>query len=243
MFEQFKNLSEIIKVVSWLRKLPVFVQTLLVLGFLFTVNNIYLQRSQEKIIAEYSEVTKREKLMAECYTEKITPRVNKYVQDILMRDTTISNIILLNYHNTLTSTQGLSYKYLTALTERRNGLEAKSYIRLWKELEYIHYGDEIERINGNQYLIMSDIEKYKYSFPEFYQLLKYSDSKSAGFYPIQGVEQAIGMIVVMYSTSKKYPSNYYEKVMSPSISPLVSLLDYNNVKQEFQKEYENRQKK
>ena len=87
------------------------------------------------------------KVLAEKYTEMITPQVNGHIEHILMEDKDASNVLLLNYHNTLQSTHGLSYRYLTALTEKRRGYETKATIKIWKELEYINYGDELGRIN------------------------------------------------------------------------------------------------
>lgn len=65
---------------------------------------------------------------------------------ILKGDKDASNVLLLNYHNTLNSTHGLSYRYLTALTERRRGYDTKARIKLWADLEYMNYGEEIELI-------------------------------------------------------------------------------------------------
>lgn len=97
-------------------------------------------------------------MLAEEYTRVITPYINDYCQRILDLDANATNVILLNYHNTLVSTNGLSYRYLTSIAEKRRGLETKSCLKIWKELDYINYGEELESINRNNYLTIDDIE-------------------------------------------------------------------------------------
>lgn len=90
----------------------------------------------------------------------------------------------MNYHNTLVSTHGLSYRYLTSLTEKKRGLNTKSCLRIWKELEYINYGEEIEKINDNKSLRMDSIPKYETVLPNLVELLYRSNAVSAAFYPL-----------------------------------------------------------
>lgn len=147
----------------------------------------------------------------------------------------------MNYHNTLVSTHGLSYRYLTALTEKKRGLDTKSCLRIWKELEYINYGDEIERINANKSLRMDSIPEYSSRLPNLVELLQRSNAKSAAFYPLTGVEGPVGMLIVIYPIKKQYYLGYYQSVISPSLQPLTTWLDYNSVKDKFKMLYESGQ--
>ena len=158
-----------------------------------------------------------------------------------MEDKDASNVLLLNYHNTLQSTHGLSYRYLTALTEKRRGYETKATIKIWKELEYINYGDELGRINDNQSIRMDTIENYYRTFPNLVALLEESGAKSAAMYPIAGIDGPIGMIVVIYPVTKEYYLGYYNSVIAPCIQPLSTLLDYNSIRKKFKMNYESRQ--
>lgn len=106
------------------------------------------------------------------------------MEKILIRDKDASNVILLNYHNTLTSTHGLSYRYLTSLTEKKRGLSTKSCLRIWKELEYVNYGEELERINESRSLRMDSIPKYSSTLPNLTELLQRSNAVSAALYPL-----------------------------------------------------------
>ena len=63
-------------------------------------------------------------------------------------DPNADNVILLNYHNTLLSSNGLSYKYLTGICESFQGPDSKPCMQEWKELDYINYGEEIQKINA-----------------------------------------------------------------------------------------------
>lgn len=101
----------------------------------------------------------------------ITPIINSDMEYILDHDEEASNVLLLNYHNTVTSTHGLSYRYLTSLTEKRRGIETSSCIRIWKELEYINYAEELERINSNKFLKVDSLAQYERTFPNLTELL------------------------------------------------------------------------
>ena len=84
---------------------------------------------------------------------------------------------------------------------------------------------------------MDSIESYKKSLPNLVELLQLCDTHSAAFYPIQGVDCYIGMLVVLYPEKKTYHLGYYQSVITPSIQPLAILLDYNSMKEKFQKLY------
>lgn len=182
------------------------------------------------VISESYQQEIREKQIAEDYTETIAPLINQYVQTILSLDKDATNVLLLNYHNTLTSSHGLSYRYLTTITEKRRGIETKNCFRIWRELEYIHYEDEIEKINSNQFLRMDSIEPYAKSFPNITDLLEVSNAKAAAFYPIQGISSPVGMIVILYNKPKDYYLGYYNKVIARQIQPIAALLDYRSMK-------------
>lgn len=195
----------------------------------FIFSNV-IENHTKFILKDYTEVTQNEKTKAEEYTKMITPQVNQRVSQILESDKEISNVLLLNYHNTISSTHGLSYLYLTTLTEKVRGLDTETCYNLWKELNYIYYGEEFEKIHNNNYLIVDSIPQITRNFPKLSKLLLISEAKSAAFYPIEGINQPIGMIVILYKITKKYDDNYYPQCISSNIQVLSSLLDYNSTK-------------
>lgn len=210
-------------------------KTLIIIALVGIISGSAVKYHTEDILKDYTQQAAAEKKIAEEYTQIISPMVNEYIQEILLKDKEASNVILLNYHNTLTSSHGLSYRYLTALTEKKRGIDSKNCLRIWKELEFINYEEEFAKINSNQYLRMDSIEDYISKFPKIYELLRMCNAKAAAFYPIQGIEGSIGMIVVLYPDRKEYYLGYYNEVISRQIQALSSLLDYDNMKEMFKK--------
>lgn len=208
---------------------------LAIICVIFSTKNLTIQALQE-----YHSQQIEDKMLAEEYTRVITPYINDYCQRILDLDANATNVILLNYHNTLVSTNGLSYRYLTSIAEKRRGLETKSCLKIWKELDYINYGEELENINRNNYLTIDDIEQIKNVIPNLYELLSLCGAKSAAFYPIRGIDSWVGMIIVLYPEDKVYPIAYYRNVIMPIIQPLAVLLDYNEVQDKFKYLYKNK---
>lgn len=174
-----------------------------------------------------------EKIEAERYTERVTPIINTQIQYMLMSDPDATNIILLNYHNNNHSSQGFSYKYITYLTERFRGDE-EMYEEEFKELSYVNYGEELAKIHNLKYLRVSSIEEIRDSFPKLYRKAKTCNATAVAFYPIEGVMEPVGMIVVIYKTTPQYSLGYYLKAFSPHIQRLAVLLDYNQFKKQME---------
>jgi hypothetical protein len=67
----------------------------------------------------------------ESYLEKVAPQIDDSMGDIIRGDSCIDNAILLNYHNSLISSNGLAYKHLTAISEKFRGLDNYPCIDFW----------------------------------------------------------------------------------------------------------------
>lgn len=235
------SLSRLEVFYGWLDGLSPNVKTIVIIVLTIIVLDTNFRSRTEGILQDYTEQVKQDKYLAEEYTKIIAPAVNECIERILVNDKEASNVILLNYHNTLTSTHGLSYRFLTALTERKRGIDTKSCLRIWKELEYINYGDEIERINDNGLLRIDSVGTYIKSLPNITELLLRSGAKSAALYPLDGINGPIGMLVVLYQHKKTYFLGYYQSVLKRPVTNLSSWLDYNSVKEKFKKLYESGQ--
>lgn len=234
-------LSRLETIYNWINSLNPNLKTVIIIVLSIAIIEISFGGHSKLILQDYTEQVQKDKYLAEEYTKIIAPSINEYIEKILNRDRDASNVLLLNYHNTLVSTHGLSYRYLTSLTEKKRGLNTKSCLRIWKELEYINYGEEIEKINDNKSLRMDSIPKYANILPNLVELLYRSNAVSAAFYPLQGVEGPVGMLVVIYPVKKQYNLGYYQSVIAPSLQPLTTWLDYNSVKEKFRKLYESGQ--
>jgi hypothetical protein len=230
-------LNKLESIYNWINKLNPTVKTLIIIILTsFIVGNLVKTDSQE-LVEDISEYQYQEKKDAENYTILVASEINSYVDEILNRDLCASNVLLLNYHNSVTSTNGLSYRYLTALTEKKRGFDTKSCIRVWKELEYLNYEDEIKKINRNGYLELGDIYEGKEHFPKLVELLELSGAKAAGIYPIIGINGPIGAIIIIHKHTIDYDKlGYYKRTVAPFIQPLSTLLDYDSVRNKMKKE-------
>jgi hypothetical protein len=214
-----------------INKLNPKVKTLIIIILTSVIVGNVVKTDSEDIVEDLTEYQRKEKKDAENYTILVASEINNYMDEILNRDLCASNVLLLNYHNSVTSTNGLSYRYLTALTEKKRGFDTKSCIRIWKELEYLNYEDEIKKINRNGYLELGDIYEGKDNFPKLVELLELSGAKAAGIYPIMGLEGPIGAIIIIHTHQINYDKlGYYKKTVAPYIQPLSTLLDYDSVR-------------
>ena len=220
---------------KWLDRLPCQVKTILILsligvvGLIFANNNIkeYLEdqyRQQQELLYEQ-----------ESYLEKAAPQINDIMDKIIMSDECISNVLLLNYHNTLISSNGLAYKKLTAISEKFRGLDNNPCIDYWVELEYINFIDEIKKVNQNDFIIIDREPNSQIRFPNFQYRLKKCEYNIAVLYPISGLNECVGMLVVIYKgCNPDINIEYYHNNIYHSLQKLSILLDFNNIRKKYE---------
>ena len=213
---------------DWLSKLsPDFLRLIIIILILFVFVN-YNVNGIKQLFVQQINTEEKLKQDREKYTVEITPKISKLIYDIRSSDKKVSNVLLLNYHNTLVSSHGLAYKYLTGLYEDFQGDNTKPCINDWKELDYMNYGEEIQKITTARFLLMKDIQEYKYTYPKFVYLLEKANKKSAVFCPIMGVDSSVGMIVVLYNdTITEESIDNLKLKIGQVLQPLAVLLDYN----------------
>ena len=222
------NLEILNAAYSWLKKQSPDVVRLVCIALLLWIFGNYTATGVKRVLNNSRNTERQDKYKREQYTVDITLDVNKYIQNVLNFDTNASNVILLNYHNTLLSTNGLSYKYLTAVCEKFQGEEARPCMKEWKELDYLNYGEEIQKINASKYIMLEDNDKYMRSFPKFVWVMHNSGIKVACFYPIIGMHEPVGMLIIGYRDKvTEVDLEYIRRLIYPTIQPLASLLDYN----------------
>ena len=213
---------------EWLQKLSPDILRLFIIILLMYV---FVGRSVDGVKTMFNQENNKQlqiKQDREQYVVEIMPEVNRLIEDIASKDEDATNVLLLNYHNTLTSTHGLAYRYLTGICEQ---FQKQPYIDYWKELDYMNYGEEIHKIIMSRGLFMQNVSDYRKEFPKFSYLLERSNAKSAIFYPILGVNSSVGILVVLYDKPLKEISvERIKKAINPNIQPLAVLLDYDYVK-------------
>lgn len=100
-------------------------------------------------------------------------------------------------------------------------------------MDYIHYSEELERIHSRGFLMIDDGSTT--DFPRFKKRLDLCDVKHAAFFPINGVSEHIGMIIIFYKDCEYYNIKDFQKDILPHINKLSILLDYDSVKKKREK--------
>ncbi len=218
------------KIWNFVDQLNARVKTEIIVLFTILFIIFYVNQYNESILSDYFNKVEQINREADEYTIKIAPKIHECVTAIQKEDQDCFNVLLLNYHNSKRSIQGIRYLYLNCIVESPKGINDSQIKQYWSELEYIYYQDELSRIHNSGYLRVSNIDSIKISFPKLYKKLLISEAKSAAFYPIEGIDSSIGMIVVLYRQPKKYNLGFYNSHISPQIQRLSTLLDYPNLK-------------
>ena len=222
------NLEFLNAIYSWLKKQSPEVVRLVCIALLLWIFGNYTATGVKRVLNNSKNTERQDKYEREQYTVDITPEVNGYIQNVLNFDANATNVILLNYHNTLLSTNGLSYKYLTAICEKFQGEDSRPCMKEWKELDYLNYGEEIQKINASKYIMLEDDDKCMRQFPKFVWVMHNSGIKVACFYPIIGVHEPVGMLIIGYHDKvTDVDLEYIRRLIYPTVQPLASLLDYN----------------
>lgn len=224
-------LNYLIQFYKWLDRLPCQIKTILIfalIGVLF----LSLTNSNIKSYIDKKYNSEKELLLKqESYLEKAAPQINELMDGIIMRDSCMSNAILLNYHNSLISSNGLAYKHLTGISEKFRGMDNYPCIDYWQDLDYINFIDEIQKINQNDFTIIDQEVTSKVRFPNFWYKLKKCEFKYAVLYPIRGTTESIGLLIVIYKEDclPNIDLKYCHDIIYPGLHKLSILLDFNNI--------------
>lgn len=200
-------------------------KNIVILIILIITGYIAIQNAVTKSIQEvYFNKEEQQKEQEQIAISK-SKQIANCIESIKNLDNNCSNVLLLNYHNTSHSLQGFSYIYLNCISEGNHPTKNEEVIDYWHDLQYINYQTELSYIKDLSYLQVEDIDKIEDILPKFYKKLKLSNARAAGFYPIEGVNTTIGMLVIIYTDTQKWPSNYYAKTLAPQIQKISTLLD------------------
>lgn len=217
----------------------------ILMGFILNINIINYTRN---MIHELTYTPEIEKQIDEEYTRMVTPYINTQVNDILLSDPDATNVLLLSYHNNEISSHGLHHLFITTYTEQKRVLNSLRW--LWNNEPYAEYVNELNLITLKKYYNTSTSDNPE-ELKKFKERIELGGSKEAVIYPIISAESGIkysensmGMIIVFYDKKKTLRFDYYVKHIAPRVQYLSFLLDYNQRKDEFRKDYyENRQEK
>ena len=184
-----------------------------------TANQIAQKHNQEIIDSK----------KAERYSLETAIDINEQVQSIAEIDKDAFDVLLLNYHNNTQSLQGYKYLYLSCLTEAPRSLDTPTLKQQWNRLDYIYYADELYKIHSQSFVKFEDVEKMGKTLPKLYRLVKGSEAEAISFFTIEGHDNQIGLIIILYKQPKTYDYKYAGKIL-PHIQKLALLLDYDKNK-------------
>lgn len=217
MWEKLQNL--------WLTidRIPTTLKTVII--FLTGIIAFYIGTDYitNNTVSEVFLKVKENKKESEDYTKSIAPKINIEVNNILNSDTNISNVLLINYHNSTESINGLSYLYMTTLAEAYSDSSIK---KEWREVYYIDYASELDKIHKKTATIINVDCNNK--FPLLSKRLKYCNSKYSVWFTLRGVTSEIGVLVIIYKNEPPTDMVYYSKNILDGINRLTTLLDYEN---------------
>ena len=224
------RLKLIEKIIEYINKLPSCTKTCIIVCLCTIIFVNYIKVQNVDLLKEYSTYTEQKEQTAEYYTFKTASDINRYISDICLRDTMCYNVLLLNYHNTQKSIQGYRYLYLNCLTEKPKGIDSEPLRDYWSNLEYVYYEDELSKIHNEECVAIRNIESIKTTMPKMYRKLKMSGAEAANFYTIEGRENPIGMVIILYDHPIRLLSYKENSYVFSNIQKLAVLLDYKNSK-------------
>lgn len=222
------KLDFIVNSFKYINNLPGCVKSCIITFLLGIIFINYIEKQNMNILKQYTQNTEIAEQQAEQYTINTASDINRYISDIAEKDRDAYDVILLSYHNTQKSLQGYRYLYLNCLTEKLIGIDSEPLKDYWSNLDYIYYEDELSKIHNLEFLLISNVDDMQVTMPKFYRKLRLSGAKSAAFYTIEGLNNPIGMVVILYKEPHANNKNV-EKILF-DIQKLALLLDYQNVK-------------
>ena len=231
------------KVFGYIDTINPTIKTIIIMGLLFWCTQVCLVNQGEVFIQDYVESVEYNNRKAEEYSLKMSPKIKQQIENIKNKDADATNVILLSFHNTKKSLQGFSYMYITAIVDAPRGL-SDDYLPIWKDLPYLQYSNEVDKIRRMGYLKTDTLNSIKYDFPQFFKKLKQCEAISTAIYPIDGLDldgntAPMGLIVVLYDKPKQYYLGYYDTCIAPSTQVLSTLLNYNAIVKQNNNDYEN----
>lgn len=168
--------------------------------FGFAICILYIKRKfiLKMIYQKYDIRNDLKKRRSEQYSISVSGNINKYMKSIISKDDKISNAILCNYHNNITSNANLSYYYFTSITECL-GNRVLQCFDIWHEKSYMNYQPELEMMHRyNIFVIDITDETHVEEFPKLSKLISDSNAKVGVFISISGINKEIGFLLMLY---------------------------------------------
>lgn len=199
----------------------------ILIGGVITIIGIYWKNIVGAVTKRSSMIKDKEMLSAEQYSIASATQINLLLQGIAVKDEDISNIVLCNYHNGISSNTNFSYYHFTSICEYL-GNTTNQCFDIWREKSYINFQPELQYIHNNKTAVVDlDSEDDVREFPKLSKLIADSNAKVGFFIPISGIHSGLGMIVLLYKDHKEIEDrSEYIYNISTELERLAVLLDY-----------------
>lgn len=202
---------------------------LVLFGFGFAIYKL-LKNSSESITKYVEEKLKdssetHKKALA--HRKNITPFVRETLSD-LAEKTDADRTMLMEYSNGSSNLVGLPFLYITATCEFiRPGIypDSQNYQRVNTSL----FATIIEDMEELGYVYIEDIENVIEKYPVIYGLFKPSCVKSALLYPLYGMDNSIGFIVITGLDNKIINKKLAVPLMSTHAQKISSLINFEGI--------------
>lgn len=126
--------------------------------------------------------------------KNVSTEIDKLLSELLV-DTNGDRALLMEFSNGNSNLAGLPFLFLTATSESL-AVGVSSVSHIYQRINIALFIQFISELEDKGYFYTEDIESIKETYPFIYNFMHPNNVKSALFYSIYGVDQALGFIVV-----------------------------------------------
>lgn len=185
----------------------------------------YNKYTSEQVLERQEQIRIERNIESEKRTMMLASQISECVKSIQREAIGNFDVLLLSYHNSTHSLQGMSYLFLNCIQERAIDHTVPNLSQYWRELDYIYYVDELKRIHDQGYLRIGNVDDIKESLPRLYRQLMICEAKSATFYAIEGPHIPAGIVVILYKDVRDVNDPGQINQITPYMQKLAFLLN------------------
>lgn len=222
---------------SFLQNLPNTCKTVIIIVLCSICVCYGIDKQLKAVIAKSIEMSQINDTEAEQYTLQMAEPINNALKEIYEHDGQASNVILLTYHNGKKTISGFEYRYLDYLTEYNIDPTRQPVKKIFDQLDWMYYFNELTTIRRCGFVSYDNIADMKEKYPKlYYDAFRYLNAKAVAIYTIEGSEQPVGLIILLYNNSDVASAKKFDQDILPYTESLSAILDYNNIKKKLNRQ-------
>lgn len=217
---------------DWLKKLWNFVDSLnstlktFIIVILCSIAVVqYVEYNNKQVLQDHEASLQDDNIKKEIQAMEIASKINDYMLHIQNEADGNFNVILLSYHNSTHSLQGLSYIYLNCISEVPDDYTVPVIRQYWKDLEYSYYVDELQKIHNEGYIRIDNVDTFNSIFPKMCRQLRMCEAQAAIIYPLQGTYLPSGLVLILFKEPLVDNGTRHNDQIAPWIQKLSILLN------------------